>query len=94
MRTMERLDGPTRQQAVDWARATRPVEQGHYTLQQALTLARSLKFGPLPQPTDPAVDAEEALAWLWNAVTTCGFNWLTGACAIGAIADALEAQGS
>jgi hypothetical protein len=90
MQSPQPLTGAIRQQAFAWARATRPPEAHAYTLEAARALARALKFGPLPQPTDPSVDPEEALAWLWDAVTTCGFNWLTGASAIGAIADVLE----
>jgi hypothetical protein len=52
-----------------------------YAIESALKLARSLKYGPLPQPEDPFPDLEEALELIREERRTCDFNWLTGAAA-------------
>ena len=50
-----------------------------YTLEDAIRLARSLKYGPLPNPSDPDPSPEEALEMISKEQRECGFNWLTGA---------------
>lgn len=49
-----------------------------YTIESALNLARSLKYGPLPKPEDPFPEPEEALELIRQERRTCGFTWLTG----------------
>lgn len=61
-----------------------------YTIESALTLARSLKYGPLPQPEDPFPELEEALELIREERRTCDFNWLTGAAAERVIAAHLQ----
>ena len=55
-----------------------PKPEDRYTLEQALRLARNLKYGPLPNPEDPIPEPEEALAIISEERRTCGFNWITG----------------
>ena len=45
----------------------------------ALRLARDIKFGPLPKPNDPMPSIDEAIELISEARKGCGFNWLTGA---------------
>ena len=52
-----------------------------YTIESALKLARSLKYGPLPHTEDPFPELEEALELIREERRTCDFNWLTGAAA-------------
>ncbi len=47
-------------------------------LEQALDIARDLKYGPLPRPEDPHPDIPEAVELIAQARHTCGFNWITG----------------
>ena len=54
---------------------------GRYTIGSALTIARTLKYGPLPKPEDPFPGLMEALELIREERRTCGFNWLTGAAA-------------
>lgn len=63
------------------------------TLDDALQIARGLKHGPLPKPTDPVPAAEEALSLIREERRTCGFNWLTGAAAEVALRNALRGSG-
>lgn len=48
------------------------------TLNDALNIARNLKFGPLPKPDDPVPSVEDAIELIHEERRTCGFNWLTG----------------
>ena len=51
-----------------------------YTMtgEKALSLARDLKYGPLPKPSDPRPTVEEAIEIIHEARRTCGHTWLTG----------------
>ena len=60
-----------------------PKPGDRYTLEQALSLAQNLKYGPLPNPEDPIPEPEEALAIISEERRTCGFNWITGETAVG-----------
>lgn len=53
-----------------------------YTLDEALALARSIKYGPLPLPSDPTPEIPEAIEILGKSLRTCGFNWITGRVAL------------
>ncbi len=53
-----------------------------YTLVDALNLARSLKYGPLPLPTDPVPEIPEAIELIKAELRKCGFNWITGQVAL------------
>jgi hypothetical protein len=48
------------------------------TVKEALNLARSLKYGPLPKPDDPLPNVDEAIELIHQERRECGFNWLTG----------------
>lgn len=48
------------------------------TVDEALNLARNLKYGPLPKPSDPLPDVNEAIELIRRERHECGFNWLTG----------------
>ena len=48
------------------------------TVEKALSLARNLKYGPLPKLDDPTPSVEEAIKIINEERRTCGFNWLTG----------------
>ena len=48
------------------------------TVNDALSMARNLRYGPLPKPDDPAPTVEEAIELIHEERRTCGFNWLTG----------------
>lgn len=56
----------------------RSVEEDAMTVNEALPIARSLTFGPLPKAEDPMPSMEEAIALIHEERRTCGFNWLTG----------------
>jgi hypothetical protein len=49
------------------------------TKDDALDIARNLKYGPLPKPDDPVPTVDEAIAIISEERKVCGFNWLTGA---------------
>lgn len=49
-----------------------------YTLEEALQLARSIKYGPLPLAGDPTPEVPEAIEIIAKSLRTCGFNWITG----------------
>ena len=51
-------------------------------IDEALNLARNLKFGPLPNPNDPLPTLDEAIALIREERRTCGFNWMTGEAAV------------
>lgn len=53
-----------------------------YTLDDALALARSLKYGPFLKDSDPAPAIPEAIGIIRNSVKACGFNWITGRVAL------------
>jgi hypothetical protein len=48
------------------------------TVQDALSIARSLKYGPIPKPDAPMPSVEEAIVIIREERRTCGFNWITG----------------
>ena len=49
-----------------------------YTLDDALRLAQSLKYGLLTTPFDMEPGIPEALAIIIQSREKCGFNWITG----------------
>lgn len=53
-----------------------------YTTEQALELARSCKFGPLPKPTDPTPTVVEAIEIIKGHPTMGDCNWITGQTAV------------
>ena len=53
-----------------------------YTLDDALKLARSLKYGPLPLDSNPLPEIPEAIELIRMELRTCGFNWITGRVAL------------
>ncbi len=53
-----------------------------YTTEEALDLARSCKYGPLPRPTDPMPSVDEAIEIIGNCPTMRACNWITGQTAI------------
>ena len=53
-----------------------------YTLDDALELARSIKYGPIMKPSDPVPDIPEAIEVIKRSLKTCGFNWITGQVAL------------
>lgn len=48
------------------------------TTEDALEIARNLKYGPLPKADDPTPSLEEAIELINKERKTCGFNWITG----------------
>jgi len=54
-------------------------------IDEALNLARNLKFGPLPKPSDPLPPLDEAIELIRVERRACGFNWLTGEAAENAL---------
>jgi hypothetical protein len=48
------------------------------TVDDALALARNLKYGPLPKPDDPTPSVDEAIVIISEERRACRFNWLTG----------------
>jgi len=48
------------------------------TLDDALSIARNLKYGPLPDTHDPVPTREEAIEIIKEERKACGFNWITG----------------
>ena len=53
-----------------------------YTTEQALELARSCKYGPLPRPADPTPPVDEASEIIRDDPTMRACNWITGQVAI------------
>ena len=53
-----------------------------YTIEDALELARSCKYGPLPKPTDPTPTIDEAIEIIKGDPTMRACNWITGQAAI------------
>ena len=53
-----------------------------YTTEDALSLARDCKYGPLPKPTDPTPTVDEAIEIIRNDPTMKACNWITGQVAI------------
>ena len=53
-----------------------------YTVEDALSLARDCKYGPLPKPEHPTPSAEEAIEIIRNDPTMKACNWITGQTAI------------
>ncbi len=50
----------------------------HYTTEDALLLARSCKYGPLPKETDPMPDIDEAIEIIGSDPTMKTCNRITG----------------
>ena len=48
------------------------------TVNDALEIARNLKYGSLPRRDDPMPCVAEAIKLIREERQTCGFNWLTG----------------
>ena len=48
------------------------------TVDEALSIARNLRYGPLPKPDDPTPRLCEAVSLIHEERRKCGFNWLTG----------------
>jgi hypothetical protein len=67
---------------------SKPVHGGAYTVEDALALARDLKYGPLPAPSDPTPAIDEAIAIIQEAGRTCGHTWLTGDAAVRVLQEA------
>ena len=55
------------------------------TTEKALAIARNLKYGPLPKPSDPTPGLEEAWELVNNERHTCGHTWITGDAALDCI---------
>ncbi len=53
-------------------------EEADMNADDALALARNLKYGPLPKPGDPTPSVDEAIVIISEERRTCWFNWLTG----------------
>ena len=53
-----------------------------YTLDDALALARSIKYGPLMMPSDPTPEIPEAIEIIKKALRASTFNWITGRVAL------------
>ena len=53
-----------------------------YTLDDALALARSIKYGPLMMPSDPDPEIPEAIEIMKKALRASTFNWITGRVAL------------
>lgn len=53
-----------------------------YSTEQALSLARDCKHGPLPRPTDPTPSVDEAIEIIRNDPTMRACNWITGQTAV------------
>lgn len=47
-------------------------------IDDALNIARNLKYGPIPRPHEHAPCLEEAIELIQEERRTCGFMWLTG----------------
>jgi hypothetical protein len=47
------------------------------TTTEAIKLARSIKYGPLPFHTDPTPTAPEAIQIITDARANCGHQWIT-----------------
>ena len=53
-----------------------------YTTEDALDLARTCKYGPLPKSADPTPTVDEAIVTIENDPTMSACNWITGQTAI------------
>ena len=53
-----------------------------YTLDDALALARSIKYGLLMMPSDPVPEIPEAIVIMKKALRASTFNWITGRVAL------------
>ena len=53
-----------------------------YTTEDALSLARGIKHGPLPKPADPTPSVDEAIEIIKGHPNMKAFNWITGQTAI------------
>ena len=54
----------------------------NYTTEDALSLARDIKHGPLPKPDDPTPTVDEAIELIRSHPNMKAFNWITGQVAI------------
>lgn len=48
------------------------------TTESALSLARTLMYGPIPKESDPTPSVNEAIELIHQRLATCGFTWITG----------------
>jgi len=64
------------------------------TVEEALNLARDLKYGPLPKLADPMPTIEEAIEIIHEARRTCGHTWLTGVAAEEVLKDHIKGRTS
>jgi len=53
-----------------------------YTLDDALKLARSIKYRPFMMPSDPVPEIAEAIKIIRKALRASTFNWITGRVAL------------
>jgi len=53
-----------------------------YTTEEALSLARDCKYGPLPKPDDPTPTIDDAIEIIRNHPSWKAFNWITGYTAV------------
>ena len=53
-----------------------------YTLDDALELVRSLKYGPFMVSSDPVPEIPEAFEIMKKALRASTFNWITGRVAL------------
>ncbi|HEY6874192.1 MAG TPA: hypothetical protein VI298_15820 [Geobacteraceae bacterium] len=53
-----------------------------YTLDEALSLAKSLKYGPFMKPSYPTPEVSEAIEIIRKALKATTFNWITGRVAL------------
>jgi len=53
-----------------------------YTLADALSLARTVKYAPFLNSTDPEPDIPEAIEIMRKAIKASTFNWITGRVAL------------
>ena len=54
----------------------------NYTTEDALSLARDCKYGPLPTNSDPTPTVDEAIEIIKDDPSWKAFNWITGQTAV------------
>lgn len=55
------------------------------TTEEALAIARNLRYGPVPKPDDPTPSLEEAWELINDIQHRCGHTWITGDAALDCI---------
>ncbi|MRR07544.1 MAG: hypothetical protein EG828_11530 [Deltaproteobacteria bacterium] len=53
-----------------------------YTLDDALKLAKGIKYGVYTKPSDPVPDILEAIEFVRRTIRLSSFNWITGRVAL------------